>query len=57
MDKEKARNAFARLSKLLEVSISGAENFRKIERGQSAIIAVKANNHLRDEMMKVFRVR
>ena len=39
MDKEKARNAFATLSKLLDVSFFGLENFRKIERGKAAIIA------------------
>jgi 1-acyl-sn-glycerol-3-phosphate acyltransferase len=39
MNKENARNVFATIFKLLDVSIFGLENFRKIKRGQSAIIA------------------
>jgi 1-acyl-sn-glycerol-3-phosphate acyltransferase len=39
MDKENARNAFATIFKLLDVQIFGRENFRKVERGNSAIIA------------------
>lgn len=39
MNKENARNVFATIFKLLDVIIFGLENFRKIKRGQSAIIA------------------
>jgi 1-acyl-sn-glycerol-3-phosphate acyltransferase len=39
MDKEKARDTFAILFKLLDVHISGQENFRKVGRGNSAILA------------------
>jgi 1-acyl-sn-glycerol-3-phosphate acyltransferase len=39
MDKENARNAFGIIFKLLDVQIFGRENFRKVERGNSAIIA------------------
>jgi 1-acyl-sn-glycerol-3-phosphate acyltransferase len=39
MDKENARNVFAMMFKLLDVHISGLENFGIVESGHSAIIA------------------
>ncbi len=39
MDKERARDTFALIFKLLDVSIFGRENFRKIQKGEAAIIA------------------